>query len=166
AQPDAARSARGQAAEIRAVHATLRPFLRPQSAEDARRADPAPGAADGADGILDAVPLAGDAPADAGSDRDDPQRSGAAGADGRARRPVGAVVAASRPGQPLRVLRLGVAAAAGSAVIDGAPAGHGGPRIRVARGLPGPAANAGAVRAAAAIARVGRPPGGGPDERA
>src|SRR2546428_679540 len=35
-QSDAARSARGQAPEVRAVHAAFRPFLRPRPAEDAR----------------------------------------------------------------------------------------------------------------------------------
>src|SRR4029077_8674455 len=74
AQPDAARPDGGESAEVRPVHAALRPVLRSQPAQDAGRADPAPGAADGADGVVDAVAVAGDAPADAGSDRLDPER--------------------------------------------------------------------------------------------
>src|SRR5438552_15671 len=70
----------------------------------------------------------------------------------------------TRTRQPLRLLWLGIAAAAGSALLDGAAAGDRRPRIGPARGLPGTPTDARAIGAAAATAGVGRPPGRRPDE--
>src|SRR5207302_11216822 len=160
AQPDAARPAGGQDAQVRAVHATVRAFLRSRSAEDARRVDPTSRETDGADGVADAVAVAGDAAADARSPGLHAERPGVAGADGRARRPAGAALASPQPWQPLRLLRFRVPAVARGPLAHGAAAGHRGSGGGAARGLPGSPADPGASAAAPAVARAGRAPGG------
>src|SRR5207237_887307 len=89
-----------------------------------------------------------------------------AGADDGARRAARAALPASRPGEPLRLLRLRVVAAAGSARVDGAVAVDGGPGTGAARGLPGTAADPRAVGATTTAAWTGGAAGSGPDERA